>query len=309
MPLFSVDNKFLKNNGLEVIRLTQDNFDDVVPAYIDSLELKYLTCRISKPMLFHKLKYYKIINGYLHLYNLATKYLQLVTIPFNDKGEFIPYSELLSHVKKYHISSIQYAPKSCYWFTDEKISVDLPKRFRFYHNAQEYILDNEATVNMSGHEWYEFRRKIKKFIKRYGEPELIPYSNNLHHEFMSVYDKWKPIFSSVRKNKIWDTSYFPLTIKIFPDTSFLVRLHNEYVGVIAFAPLAKNVFCGMHRKLLRGYSYLPQYLQWIQAKIIWEQYGVKYFQEGDDGDDEGLKEFKLGLNPVHIINTCELITK
>ena len=196
------------------------------------------------------------------------------------------------------ILKILAVPECSVWFKNPD---SIMKYFHIYENGEgyEFVYDNEEMYEMKGSKWSNFRHNVHRFIKNNGEPELISYSPDIHHEFMNVYNQWVDIFSSKHTIRVWDGNFYKTTIKMFSDTSFLVRLHNESIGVISSSFMCNDMYYGIHRKLLNKYNYLAQYLQWKQAEILLQK-GIKYLNDSDDNNILGLRMFKFRMHPIRI---------
>lgn len=307
MSLFKVRATPITKLGITAYPIVPEFFDTIT-SYLNSLEKNNLTYWMSIPMLIYGGNhYFQEIDGYLYLYHLYKNNPELICVPFNKKGEYLEFNRVLDYIHEFNILKILAVPECSDWYNYYNVEA----YFSVHNGAdgREYVYDNEEMYEMKGSKWREFRYKVNKFIRYNGEPELLTYNPSLHKEYEYIYKRWCELYQSAHTTPIWDGRFYHEIVKLYPNTSYLVKLNNEYVGFVTLTPFVNDMYLEANRKLLTDkYQYLVQYMQWKQTQLLLEK-GIHYLNDSDDGNRESLREFKRRMHPVRVFNILTLWRK
>lgn len=254
---------------------------------------------------------YFIEDGFLFVLN---KNLELLFIPFNLDGEFIPFEKLSKIMKRENLKNIVCVPDNAIKFFGK----DLKQFFKTHISksyGNEYTYENSLLNNLQGKEFKNLRNKVHKFWNRYGESmEFVLYDSGRYNDAIDAYNTWLEELGSKimgRGEKIWDKQFFEFCLKNYEQLGidfYLVydKLANECIGCVAYVIMNEQYAYGLFRKLSSRYNYIAQYMQYYQAKMLCEQ-EIKYLNDAYDGNEQGLRDLKSGFKPT-LITTMHTLT-
>ena len=247
--------------------------------------------------------FFNVIDDYLYLYHLYKNNPELICVPFNKKGEYLNVEYVVDYMTEMDIKKLLVVPECSDWYVDHLN--DIKKYFRIYGNGEgyEYIYDNKLMSEMQGSKWKKFRWKIKSFVERYGEPEFVSYDVSLRKEIEKIYDNWCSIRPDIR---IWDGNFYKEIIKLYPSNTHLIKFNKEFIGFVTCVPFVNNSYFEVNRKILfNKYENISQYIQWKQSCFLWQK-GIRYLNDSDDSNMQGLRNFKMQMHPVRMFKNVTL---
>ena len=307
MSLFKVKTTPITRLGITAYPIVPEFFDTIT-SYLNSLKKNNLTYWMSIPMLIYGGNhFFNVIDDYLYLYHLYKNNPELICVPFNKKGEYLCIHSLLDYMREYDVKKVLAVPECSDWYNYYNIE----SLFYVHSNGEgyEFVYDNEEMVNMQGGKWREFRYKVNKFIRYNGEPEILTYTPQLQFECDKIYNRWCKLYQSIHNTSIWDKSLHSVILKLYSDTSYLIKLNDEFIGFVTLTPFVSDTYLQSNRKLLFDeYQYFVQYMQWKQAQMMLEK-DICYLNDGDDGNLPGLYEFKRRMHPIFKFRNFSLLRK
>lgn len=254
---------------------------------------------------------YFIEDGYLFILNKTS---ELLFIPFNLDGEFIPFAKLVGIMKREKIMNIICVPDNAIKFFGK----DMKQFFKTHVSkafGNEYTYDNVSLMELQGKEFKNLRNKVHKFWNRYGNDINISlYESDMYNDAIDAYNTWLDELGSKilsRGEKIWDKQFYEFCLKNYEklgidfylvyDTSV-----DKCIGCVAYVIMNEQYAYGLFRKLSSRYNYIAQYMQYYQAKMLCEQ-EIRYLNDAYDGNEQGLRDLKTGFKPI-LITTMNTLT-
>jgi hypothetical protein len=304
MKLFNIANPEEDVFGISCIQLTVDNLLDILK-FFKNIKISDVSCYSMLPSLFHsKHYYYNVVDGYLCIYYLTDKYKELLLPPLNEEGKFMPVSKYAKMMQEKGLGRICYV-SNLYVEKHDK----LDKYFKKYSSGTgtEYIYDNFLLRDMKGKEFKNLRSKYNKFRNKNYPIRIVAYDDTMFDDAMKVYNKWRDTLGK-KYERIWDAKYYEVSLK-----NYKYLRHNIWViyddkipvGVVSFMYVNDNLVYGVHRKIVSDYQYLSEYMQCFMANELCNM-NIRYINDGDDGNSDGLRQLKLGFKPICTFKACNL---
>lgn len=281
---FDIGKPFFYNDNINLSLFFSDSFPINVDTYLKSRNVVY--------------------DNFLFVLDSDNK---LLCLPFDIDGNFISLDKLISICKSINVKIIDGI------FENSDIYNILSKKFRHKISGEygyEYIYNNESLYKMVGSSYRNFRHKIKRFEKYYIENITIKkYDESMYEDAISAYNIWyntnaQKILDSGKD--IWDTQFYKYAIanyKKYNLESFLIYDLDECVGCVSFIVMNEKMAYGVFRKLTSEYEYIAQYMQWYQAKILYNR-GVTFLNDAYDSGFVGLENLKSDFKPVGKHRIC-----
>lgn len=150
----------------------------------------------------------------------------------------------------------------------------------------EYIYNSKDVFEMKGRKYRVFRHNVNKFKENNDDWD---YKKGSWDDVLTVYEEWLKTQKEIYNDWIFYAEGLPFKI---------LYLKGEPVAFNVWDVGLKYIHFIFNHSL--NIPFLNEFSRWLFYKEVYETYGEILINDGGDMGLEGLKRYKMKLNPVEV---------